>query len=772
MSRQVRKAKKFVRGRRFLIAASLVLVVVLAGVVGRGSFNANAAVAGDTSCGYGTTQFTESTVMRWAQTTGVGLTGANQATFEAYANDENSTLLGVNSATPNTSSPQHFPNADGGDPTQHDGVALTGSEALRPYSPSLYITPVSGPGNWTTPGNAIPQAAGDWQQGGTARNISNGTNSTVTTGHAFVDDLFGTWVVGTQTVNPSGAPGLVGTLANGPLSTTVNTTHLDLQSALTKTVNSGDSLTVATTGHTIAFVATGGPYSSGTTINVVGKKSNFAYPNGSTITDTTAQTGNYARQSTLPAKNDWNLGTFNASGSTGANADPVVGTTFTSMGTEGYGTEFRWKANSLTDYTGAALTTGQWYKVQVVEHDGDQNKGGDSGEFCTLIKIPGPPDIKTDPTGGTDITGPNVDGHIKQWIGSTIKDTAFLPAKTGFGNVTGTVTFNLYFDANHAPNPAGSCVNATDAPPGSLVHTFSNVALDGNDPSVATSGTYDTAGHGFGTYYWQDVFTPGGSNASSYTTVTEACGAQTDQMVNARVRLTPHTAVNVIGANHTLSAFVETTTDGSAFSAVSGADVTTSLSPAGNSATYVPNTVAGSKCTTAVQAGPNPPAGTYCQVTITDSIVETVFVNASSTFTATGVSGGVNGDDSITKSTDNSAACESDNATGATCEAIKHWINPKTTLTVSDTLKGLGSGATGSIQYTGYTSLTDCQGTTTNAGTTYDLTPLSNTVSGDVAPTSKTVDVAPGVTIYFTAHYTGNEGDLTTQCTAESATSN
>jgi len=751
---QVRKARNFARQRRWLTAAIVALTLGMVGALtaaaATGSHHstskagansllaAGTTVNGDASCGYsGTTQFTESTVMRWAQVNGTGLS----AQFLAYANDENSTLLGVNGASPNTASPDHKANASGGTTTQTD---LLG----RPYYPALYITPVSGPGSWTKPGDPIPTAAGDWQQGGTPRNVdSNGLNP-------FVDDVFGTWVTGTQTISSSPAPGQVGTLANGPLSTTLNTTHLDLQSALTKTVFSGDSLVVATTGHTITFVANATASPGATSISVTAKKSNFAYPNGSTITDNTAQTGNYARQATLPAKNDWNLG---------AGSDAPVGQTFANMGDEGYGTEFRWNANELSDYTGAQLATGQWYKIQVIEHDGDQNKGGDSGEFCTLIKIPGPPDINTDPTGGTNPNNVNANAHIKQWIGTAIKDTAFIPAKAGFGNPTGTVTFKLYFDAGNAPNPAGSCQNASDTPPGTLVYTDTET-LDGNNPSVATSGTYSTAGHGFGTYYWHDTFNPGGSNGSNYTTVTEACGVETDQMVDARVRLTPHTAINIVGTPHTLKAYVETTTDGSAFTKVAGAHVTTSLTPAGNHAVYVP--AGTSACDTAAQGNPS---DTFCSVTINDDTVETVFVNASSTFTATGVSGGVNGDDSITRSTDNSASCSSDNATGATCEAIKHYINPKTELIVSDKLIGLGADATGTVTYTVYPTSADCA-----AGTNgIDKTPANNTVTGGVAPPSVSINVDPPAsgttTYYFSAHYEGNEGTVTTDCTKETA---
>jgi len=64
-----------------------------------------------------------------------------------------------------------------------------------------------------------------------------------------------------------------------------------------------------------------------------------------------------------PAKNDWNL----AGGST-----PPSG-----IKSEGFGAEARWNV---------ALVPGHSYRLQVIVHDGDQNKvGGDSGEACVLF---------------------------------------------------------------------------------------------------------------------------------------------------------------------------------------------------------------------------------------------------------------------------------------------------------------------------------------------------------------------------------------------------
>jgi hypothetical protein len=64
-----------------------------------------------------------------------------------------------------------------------------------------------------------------------------------------------------------------------------------------------------------------------------------------------------------PAKNNWSL----------PGGDPVPA----GLANEGYGAEARWNVS---------LTPGHSYRIQVLVHDGDQNKaGGDSGEACVLF---------------------------------------------------------------------------------------------------------------------------------------------------------------------------------------------------------------------------------------------------------------------------------------------------------------------------------------------------------------------------------------------------
>ena len=64
-----------------------------------------------------------------------------------------------------------------------------------------------------------------------------------------------------------------------------------------------------------------------------------------------------------PAKNNWSL--------PGGDSPPA------GLANEGYGAEVKWNV---------PLTPGRSYRVQVLVHDGDQNKaGGDSGEACVLF---------------------------------------------------------------------------------------------------------------------------------------------------------------------------------------------------------------------------------------------------------------------------------------------------------------------------------------------------------------------------------------------------
>jgi hypothetical protein len=72
-----------------------------------------------------------------------------------------------------------------------------------------------------------------------------------------------------------------------------------------------------------------------------------------------------------PTANKWNLGP-------GADARPDGGTLMPGAMTcgENYSAELRFEVG---------LISGHSYRLQVIVHDGDQNKGGDSGEACVIF---------------------------------------------------------------------------------------------------------------------------------------------------------------------------------------------------------------------------------------------------------------------------------------------------------------------------------------------------------------------------------------------------
>jgi hypothetical protein len=85
-----------------------------------------------------------------------------------------------------------------------------------------------------------------------------------------------------------------------------------------------------------------------------------------------------------PSKNNWTLG--------GPDTAPQ------GLSNEGFGAEVVWNV---------PFTAGHSYRVQVLVHDGDQNKaGGDSGEACALFCAGGGPDCESTGTcGGTGGAG-------------------------------------------------------------------------------------------------------------------------------------------------------------------------------------------------------------------------------------------------------------------------------------------------------------------------------------------------------------------------------
>jgi hypothetical protein len=81
----------------------------------------------------------------------------------------------------------------------------------------------------------------------------------------------------------------------------------------------------------------------------------------------TEGTGNVGTPAMMdPMQNKWNLG---------ASADPVPTSAMKCMD-NAFGAELHFEVG---------LISGHSYRFQVIAHDGDQNKGGDSGEACAVF---------------------------------------------------------------------------------------------------------------------------------------------------------------------------------------------------------------------------------------------------------------------------------------------------------------------------------------------------------------------------------------------------
>src|SRR5262249_44032358 len=82
-------------------------------------------------------------------------------------------------------------------------------------------------------------------------------------------------------------------------------------------------------------------------------------------TEGAGNVGTPATATADPKTNSWNLT---------SSADPVPAAAKACK--EGYGAELRYEVG---------LISGHSYRLQVIVHDGDQNKGGDSGEACAVF---------------------------------------------------------------------------------------------------------------------------------------------------------------------------------------------------------------------------------------------------------------------------------------------------------------------------------------------------------------------------------------------------
>jgi hypothetical protein len=401
---------------------------------------------------------------------------------------------------------------------------------------------------------------------------------------------------------------------------------------------------------------------------------------------------------------------------------------------QGYGSEVVWNASAFASMAIAnqgsttGLIPGDTYRIEAIAPEVDPGQRGTGGaESCTTLVVPGPPTMHTtttatDPNNAEDTATSSTDSGLTAPVGFAISDTATLTPISGFGNPTGTVTFNLYKNDT-------SC---TSTP----VFTDTESVSSGS-PFTATSLAYTAST--LATYYWQDTFT---STNPNYASTTGPCGNEYVQTSDARITLSPETATNATGNADSVAATLQSMLPGGSWTTLSDSNATitfTLSTPSGGGYfTDASNDNLGTSTTCTTASG-------SCTVMVTDPKPETTTVHATSTFgaSAEGVSG------LFTRSTDETTSDCSGLTTG-TCDATKTWAQGGITLTPETTSNNpLGGDVTetAQLQYTTdgstYTDITD-------SGATIDLTLPS-----------------PSGSAYFTDASNDNLGTSTT-CTTTS----
>lgn len=434
-----------------------------------------------------------------------------------------------------------------------------------------------------------------------------------------------------------------------------------------------------------------------------------------------------------PAKNNAVLG---------PNGDPYLYNLNTTAN-EGYGSEIRWDVSNLKS-GGQSLIPGHMYRAQIIVHDGDQNKaGGDTGEGCFNFVMPLNPNITINPPAAIND------------VGATPPDLS--------ETFTATVTDQ---NGNPVTNWTVNWTNKNSGP-GSLSATSCTTDSNGQCQITLTEASAQT-----GLTELQACTTgiTGGATVGSYNACTDPSkagqsgGDALKEWVNADIQLTPRTAVNVVNNAHTITATVRQD-DG--LTASQGGDGVTGFGPAPDGTT-VTFSFAQSTPGASFVNGVNTCTTTNgtCSVQINSTDTGTEQVHATTTFSITGLG-------SLTKSVTRATGTFS--STDNHTDAQKIYINPKTTMFVTDQLTGLDANAAGQVTYMWSTA---CSGGVLgdSANPVHQLGNVQ-VFTGATAPISTTnVDVTPGETVYLSAQFTAGTGssvgNFSTPCSAESATSN
>ena len=276
-------------------------------------------------------------------------------------------------------------------------------------------------------------------------------------------------------------------------------------------------------------------------------------------------------------------------------------------------------------------------------------------------------------------------------VGDTSSTPVFVPAGVSF--TPGTVTFNLY-----GPSATANCSTTPKYTSAAIPGTYTS----GNATAPATGNVTASTGQvslanahitASGTYWWVASYAGDAYNNGS----SSACGDEPINAVDAKITITPNTAVNEVGSPHT---FTITLTAIPAGTTPSNFSITPTLSSAANL------TVNSNTCGTLTVVDANTRQCTY---TINASTAGTYTLNASGSVTMGGLV--------VTRST------SGDSGPGGSGAATKHYVDALITITPHTATNEVGSAHTFTITYT---AIPDDAG----APSAFSITPTLNPTTG------------------------------------------
>lgn len=441
----------------------------------------------------------------------------------------------------------------------------------------------------------------------------------------------------------------------------------------------------------------------------------------------------------------------------GCGREPLTATPFAGhpYGSWGYETFYSHTFRSASDITkvcanfydvhgGGTVASGKFqlvngFKEITVNQNGDNSIQTNAfnvndGANCITVVPPATPAIVTT---ATNAVLPN----------GKISDSAVLSGANPGADI-GDIVFKVY--------------TTSDCSTG-LVDTKTVTAVTGNGTYGSGDVTVTTAG----TYYWQVSFISGntgqGGNQDAIGICGDLAGSQHEQSVVTNLAYEKLVSTDNVNFSHSIIAnpgdtlhykIVITNTNSVAASGVTVVDhLSAALVSNSNDETALPGTCS--------------PACTYSAPDITWTGIA-VAANSTTTLTFSvtlhsSITGTQSLDNVVVSTTDNCTVGSTDPKCNTTTDV------PRTLLSVSDKL--IGVSGSGTVTYTAYGSLANCQ-----AGTNGTSEGVLLAVTAGVAAASSTITVGPGgdfsPAVWWTATYTPNGGQpFTTQCSETASSS-